>query len=883
MEPQRELQETQAEGDIMSKLQKSILLATTALSLTGPVAVYAQSSAVAAGQEQIEQVVVTARRREERLQDVPISITVFNQQQLQNHNVVNAVDLVKYTPSLSANSNFGSQNTTFAIRGFAQDIGTAPSVGVFFADVVEPHSPTQGIQAGDGAGPGEFFDLQNVQVLKGPQGTLFGRNTTGGDVLIVPQKPTDEFGGYVQGSFGNYDMRGGQGVINIPVNDDIRIRLGIDHESRDGYLINNSGVGPKDFDDVNYTALRGSIDIDLTPDLENYTIASYSVSDTNGDYQKLVASTTAFSGLGLLAGSELKPGKLISQGGSSQGTGFYDSTQGMSDPYSDLTQWRVINSTTWRESDNVTIKNIASYSQISYNVANPLFGVVINAAPFYPSVPKSLLPLFGFATVSSPPGVPFADQGNYTEELQLQGNALDNRFTYQAGGYLQGDVPLALTGAQSAVTASCTNIGAYLCYDPLGGLADIHHGADNLTLGKTWDSDYAIYTQDSYALTDELKLTGGFRYTWDREANTSTQIVDMLNYPFSNGTSGVPLPQGVAGRYCANPTATGPTTPAAGLLNGAAPLPSGDCTLHFYERSSAPTWLIDLDYKPTDDILGYIKWARGYRQGIISTNITPPYNVVNPETVDDYEAGVKTSFDFAGIAGTFDVNGFYNKFRNQQLLIGFNAAPGATVSPTAAPVNAGKSRLDGVELDTSIVPYDGVTLTVGYTYLDTEILSVKNIVAPPGGLYVKSSSIAPGDPVELSPNNKVTFTAAYVLPLDDSIGKITVSSTFTHTDSQITNYGDCTVQSYAADGITSVPKAFANLCSIQATNLLDLNLNWEQVMGKPLDLSVFATNVTGDKYYTWLPGLAPAAGIETADIGEPTFYGVRVTIHFGEQ
>ena len=133
-----------------------------------------------------QDIIVTARRTEERLQDVPISITVFNQEELANRNVVNAQDLAAYTPSLSANGNFGSENSSFAIRGFAQDIGTAPSVGVYFADVVAPRGASNGLPSGDGAGPGAFFDLQNVQILKGPQGTLFGRNTTGGAILLVP-------------------------------------------------------------------------------------------------------------------------------------------------------------------------------------------------------------------------------------------------------------------------------------------------------------------------------------------------------------------------------------------------------------------------------------------------------------------------------------------------------------------------------------------------------------------------------------------------------------------------------------------------------------------------------------------------------------------------
>src|SRR3984893_4268385 len=138
----------------------------------------------AVAQEGLQEIIVTARRVEERLQDVPISISVLNQQQLENRNVVNSQDLAAYVPSLSANTNFGTDNSSFAIRGFVQDIGTAPSVGVYFADVVAPRGASNGIATGDGAGPGSFFELQNVQVLKGPQGTLFGCATTGGLVCL---------------------------------------------------------------------------------------------------------------------------------------------------------------------------------------------------------------------------------------------------------------------------------------------------------------------------------------------------------------------------------------------------------------------------------------------------------------------------------------------------------------------------------------------------------------------------------------------------------------------------------------------------------------------------------------------------------------------------
>src|SRR3984885_10886929 len=284
-------------NDARYKLRRFVA-AALASSVAG--SAFAQNSQTAnAGAEapsqgvELTEVIVTARRVEERLQDVPISITVYNQEQLNNHNVVNAADLAAFTPSLSANSNFGQENSSYAIRGFVQDAGAPPTVASYFADVVALRGPTQGTQAGDGAGPGSFFDLQNVQVLKGPQGTLFGRNTTGGAVLFVPQKPTSTFEGYVEAEGGNYDMKRVQAVLNAPVNDRIRLRLAVDHNERDGYLKNISGIGPNNYNNVDYTAVRFSAVVDVTSNIENYTIASYSHSDTNGSVQKVIACNPA--------------------------------------------------------------------------------------------------------------------------------------------------------------------------------------------------------------------------------------------------------------------------------------------------------------------------------------------------------------------------------------------------------------------------------------------------------------------------------------------------------------------------------------------------------------------------------------------------------------
>jgi iron complex outermembrane receptor protein len=846
----------------MNRVYKFALLFTAALNLalSAPVVARAAESTEQEVQ-QIEQVVVTATRRAERLQTVPISISVFSQKQLSEYNVVSAQDLATYTPSLSANNNFGSQNSSYAIRGFVQDTGTAPSVGVYFADVVAPRGASPEISVGDGAGPGDFFDLQNVQVLKGPQGTLFGRNTTGGAVLLVPNKPSSEFGGYVEGEVGNYNMNGGQAVLNLPINDNMRLRIGVDHESRDGYLHNTSGIGPIVFNDVNYTALRLGFDVDITPDLENYTIATYTTSDTRGDVQKMIACDSGSTAQGALL--------FIDIGGActqfaSQGKNFYDIQQNISNPYSKLVTWRLINTTTWDVSDNLTVKNIASYAQLNDKLHSALFGTNFNTPDLSGLNPLLVSYPFNLSNVTPLPGGSTSDQSTYTEELQFQGRAWNDRLIWQAGGYLEGSEPLAASGSQSPGEIYCTNPDKLQCYDVISYLlstfgevpAGTAIGAVNYGAARTAYRDYAVYAQATYKLTDEFKLTGGIRYTHDQETSSDEDITYHFGYP------GQPV--------TATPSCTNVGAPAA------------TCILSYKENSSAPTWLVDLDYTPSDNLLAYAKYSRGYRAGVINPGLTAPYDMVQPEKVDTYEVGLKTSFEGA-ISGTFDVAGFYNDFSNQQLQLGFFPNPcytmaggvciPASVTPAASPVNAGQSRIYGAELDAVLIPYEGVTVHVGYSYLNTAITSLNLPSTPAGSLYVVEGAQTVGDHLALTPTNKLVVNVNYALPLAESIGKITLGATFTHTDSMLSNYDDR----------GDANPAIARLGTLPETDLVDLSANWEGVLGQPFDLSIFATNVTDKHYYTFVPGLVTAVGFETAQVAPPAMYGVRLRYNFGEQ
>jgi len=223
----------------------------------------------------LEEVVVTARRREERLQSVPIAVTAFDPAQLNGRNITSTQDLGLFVPSFVMNNNAGFA-PGFVLRGQGSTLGAGPGVVAYFAEVpfASGQNATGSFQGGTGAGV--FYDLDNVQVLKGPQGTLFGRNTTGGAVLFTPQKPKDDYEGYGLLTIGDYNWHETEAALNVPlVADRLLLRVAGDVSMRDGYT---RDVGPyfpgQDYDNRDYWAFRASLTARPSDDFENTLIAS---------------------------------------------------------------------------------------------------------------------------------------------------------------------------------------------------------------------------------------------------------------------------------------------------------------------------------------------------------------------------------------------------------------------------------------------------------------------------------------------------------------------------------------------------------------------------------------------------------------------------------
>jgi iron complex outermembrane receptor protein len=659
---------------------------------------------------------------------------------------------------------------------------------------------------------------------------------------------------------------------------------------------NHSGIGTDNYNDVNYFYGRLSILAELTPDLENYTVAHYSNSFGKNYGSRIVACNPNATAGGIISGinangtatSVVGAGALFTATPAcnqlarqnARGDGPLDVDINNPDPYMHIKQWQIINTTTWRASDSLTIKNIASYSeyrergQFSLNGDNftSNFGVLNgrfpSAAFSYPvGVP------FDYILLAPQPGDSQAAEATFTEELQFQGHA--GNFTWQAGGYMEYSNPIGFNQGYTAILVNCPDPENLNCQATFPGASSVSGSAT-----KFYFRNHGLYAQGTYKFTEQLSLTAGFRYTWDK------------THAFSESVRLAPQPNGSFVMTCNDvvhffgKNAAGVPTPGVPLV-----VTSRDqCTYGPPDaKSDRPTWLIDLDYKPIPDLLLYAKYARGYRAGGLNLT-TVGDEGFGPEKVDSYEAGAKYAFRGA-VSGYFNLAGFYNNFSDMQIQVtGISSVPG--FSGAVPEVNAGKARIWGIEVDASATFFEHLRFDLGYTYLNTKLEQINIPPIPAGAPY---SAFIPtavaGGPLAQSPKNRVTLTGTYTLPFNESIGEISFGGTFIHTDSQIftqatLNPADPIYHTYVNG--TPLPPQVASFMSANpdlryqpATNILNLNVNWNKVMGSPVDVAFFMTNVTNEIYPVGIGQSWTSAGFESLLYGAPRMFGFRVRYSFG--
>jgi len=643
----------------------------------------------------------------------------------------------------------------------------------------------------------------------------------------VPQKPTDELGGYLEASAGDFSMRRLQGVLNLPVNDSFRLRGGVDFHQRDGHLRNITGIGADDLANVNYIAGRLSAVWDITEDLENYTILTYVHSDTNGSTMALFACNTSLNPLENALGILTLGGcqRQLDQQEAAGQNGFYDVVNTVATPVTEIKEKRAINTTTWRINDSLTFKNILAYAHLFSLNSSEVFGSQLHA--IYDPDPRRYLKV-GLTVLN--PDFPVTSQETWVEEMQLQGSAFDERLQWQAGLYYEHSRPDGVSGNNSATQLSCEPASlegpasGYNCVDAAAGLI----GSVRTFAFKTEYLNQAVYGQTTLQLLEQVNLTTGLRYTWDETKGES--ILTRYEY-------------------------IGPVQQPAVLVESN---PSVD--------SEAVTGLVNLDYKPLDEVMLYAKYVRGYRQGSINMASDQGLDTFNPEKVDTYEVGAKTSFGGL-VPGRFNFAYFRNDLTDMQLQTGY-VSP--NVGSTTAIFNAGKAEINGYEAELNLQLLETLSLSLAYTKLDTELLEQEDrradILAAAGPIgFLTATPIADvGDTLPFAADQTWTATLRWELPLPEDLGRIAPSVT----------YVSIGKQRAAATSITPFDE-------LPGYELLNLNLNWSGMFGSPMDLSLFATNVTDEQFVTNVSGTFRAIGFDSRAVGLPRMVGARLKYNFG--
>lgn len=440
------------------KLGASLALLVAAI----PMAAQAQSDGL-----QLEEIVVTATRRAASLQDVPLAVSAFTAAELENRQITSTLDLVRSVPNLYGSNNTGVPSAnTYYIRGLGstEQIATIdPAVSTYVDDVVVPR------QNANNYG---YFDLEQMEVLRGPQGTTFGRNSTGGAISVKLKKPSDQFGGFLQAAYGSYDQMLVRGDVNIPVSEKVLTKFTGFYTEDEGWA-KNVANGEK-INALKNWGGRGAVRIlpndDITVDL------ALEHMDGDGLYLRTFAGDNRET---ILPGS--------TKGGTSDEVADALANRGLRAQY-DTTA--VTANIEWRF-DDVSVESITGYRTINQSFvldfSLPASRTVV-PTPFY-----------------------LTNDGGYdmfSQEFKAAGNFGD-RLSYVAGLYYFYENNATLAGQVFGSSVSCS-----------AGL----FGDGNMTCGgrpgyssvrdiRNKTSSYAAYAQFDYKLTDELTAIAGLRYT----------------------------------------------------------------------------------------------------------------------------------------------------------------------------------------------------------------------------------------------------------------------------------------------------------------------------------------------------------------------------------
>jgi iron complex outermembrane receptor protein len=667
------------------------------------------------------EIVVTARRREESLQKVPVAVAAFTGDLLTQNNIQQTTDLQKLVPGVVFTGAGTDANTTFAIRGQGKDvIGPGlPSVISYFNEV-----PLPGF-----GGVIPTYDMGSIQILKGPQGTLFGRNTTGGAVLLYSKAPTDEFGGYVEMTGGDYFWRAVQGAVNVPIAKGIALRVAGNIERRHGFT-KNLGIG-SDFDQIHNDAFRVSLKLDITDNIENTTVYDYFLKDSA--YSSIVAVGSApnppyNNGQNYASVVGADNAALIQQTFNCNVSVDCDVDMQIARQIADgprkvrsdvdafdHTRVQGISNTTKIDLGGLTIKNIFGYRRVEVNQRGNTDG--LSLAVFNSALTRN--------------------DEQYTNELQFAGSLFQDRLQYLFGGFYLKSRPI---GSTSLLSDFLRPASIPIANWRLSTVSNTLYRDDSRAI-------FGSLTYDASSLIEGLRVNGALRYTWDK--------------------------QGV----CAK-TLGGASTPIQSTAECRAQPAPFDIDAKFEKL----TWTFGVDYQLSPSVFTYAVARRGYRSGGINSprlaGTLIDLQAYAPQVVDDIELGVKTNWRMGDLSGRLNVAAFRGKFKDLQRQVAgippnLDGDNNSATDPasTALIINGAKATVQGIEVDGLIRAAGGFSLTFGGSYLDPKYTEFSN---PP-----ILNGIAPAEGIFLNmPKFSYSFGGRYDLPFELSGATFTAAADY---------------------------------------------------------------------------------------------------------
>lgn len=646
----------------------------------------------------LDEIIVTARKREENAQDTPISITAMSGDMLEERQILNVAQIASFAPNVNiqpvGNVSGSSATITAFIRGIGQtdfNITADPGVGIYVDGVYVARSV---------GGLLDLADIGSVQILRGPQGTLFGKNTIGGAVVINTNQPSDEFELRLEGTTGRFNRADIRGLVNIPISDTLAVRAVASYETRDGYqrrLFDGGRQGNKDSfsgrlalkwepTDSFSAILAGDVNIRREEQAAIYLVENRDSPDllqivtTPNGTVAFPSSNFGFNKLGGGAGQCGAPGELAPIDNpncvsSRWVTGDIDTTWAGGPNQSDFDLWGT-NLTLEYDFGNVSLKSISAYrdqkSIIEYD---------------FDGTPFEVLQLTNNINV-----------WQASQELQLIGNVFNDRLAFVLGGYYlkeKGDD-----------------------IEPLRfGFAEFFSG------GEINNDSFAGYLQFTYKATDKLSITPGIRYTDEvKRFDPSAQVItrdltaggvipaypDGVFVQFSRCIVGQPAPQLLPGGFpdpACVPSATNPT--------GRNILPAVEVSVVAKEWTPS----LAISYQITEDILSYVSYSRGFKNGGFSQRIFPAELVTpefRPEFVNSYEIGVKTELFDRRLR--LNISAFQSDYSDIQIVVNEGISPQFR--------NGGEGRIRGFEIEGQAAPTDWLRIDYGVGFLDAFYRSV---------------------------------------------------------------------------------------------------------------------------------------------------------------